>query len=268
MFSVIALVAWAIIGLPFFYSGRTNDNPAQSSTYSEANRNAQGGEPWLTKDAAGFFTFWLVLVGVAQLGLFAWQLWLIRQSLDDAKNLAKSAEVSAETAKVQAATAQLHAETAQATLQTMQDTARRQLRAYVLVSGAKVLNPADPTKRIFQLSIKNFGQTPAHDLKFWVGAGIKDYPLTEKLDTPSEDMKRAVDVLAPGRLSIMEVPVATTAWAELALANKAGAIYGHGQVTYLDAFNAERKTNFRMMCVSEQIAGGRVSPCEDGNSYT
>jgi hypothetical protein len=71
---LVAVVAWAFFGLPIIYL------------------NWQ----WLMHDAAGFFTSLLVLVGGLQLGLFAWQLTLIRKSLAPAEAAAKAATVAAE----------------------------------------------------------------------------------------------------------------------------------------------------------------------------
>jgi hypothetical protein len=57
---------------------------------------------WFTKDAAGFFTFWLVIVGVGQVFLFWYQLKLIRYSLRDAKVAADAAADAAGAASRQA----------------------------------------------------------------------------------------------------------------------------------------------------------------------
>ena len=81
---LVAVVAWALFGLPFIYL------------------NWQ----WLLNDAAGFFTFVLVIVGVLQLGLFVWQLRLIRESLTDAEFAAKVAQEAAAAATQQAQTAE------------------------------------------------------------------------------------------------------------------------------------------------------------------
>jgi hypothetical protein len=51
---------------------------------------------WLTHDAAGFFTFILFLVGIAQAGLFVWQLRLIRKSLGPAEEAARAATANAQ----------------------------------------------------------------------------------------------------------------------------------------------------------------------------
>jgi hypothetical protein len=53
---------------------------------------------WMTHNAAGFFTAWLVIVGIAQLALFRWQLQLMRKSLEDAKVAAQAAQQAAITA--------------------------------------------------------------------------------------------------------------------------------------------------------------------------
>jgi hypothetical protein len=47
-------------------------------------------------DAAGFFTFWIVIVGGCQLVLFCVQLKYIRDSLVDAKTAANAAKQSAD----------------------------------------------------------------------------------------------------------------------------------------------------------------------------
>lgn len=50
---------------------------------------------WLTKDAAGFFTFLLVVIGGAQLLLFYWQLHYMRRGIDNAAAAARAARDSA-----------------------------------------------------------------------------------------------------------------------------------------------------------------------------
>lgn len=107
IFSIIGIVAWAIIGLPVVYSIAPSDHPPHSEANGKgANKGDEhnqesGAWDWLTHDAAGFFTFWLVVVGGFQLGLFAWQLWLIRKSLDDTKGAAEAAKDAAGASKAQ-----------------------------------------------------------------------------------------------------------------------------------------------------------------------
>ena len=47
---------------------------------------------WFAKDAAGFFTFWLFLIGAGQVVLFYVQLRLIRASLDEPRLLRMTSE--------------------------------------------------------------------------------------------------------------------------------------------------------------------------------
>jgi hypothetical protein len=127
MFSIIGLVAWAIVALPLlslFQSQSSPERPQNART--EAKGDAKPEEPWLTKDAAGFFTFVLVIVGIGQLGLFYWQLRYMRAGMHDAK-------LAAEAAKDAAIAGTRQAIIAQDTLKATQDTAQRQLRAYVSV---------------------------------------------------------------------------------------------------------------------------------------
>lgn len=75
--------------------------PSQTYPTNDASQKAEENphRPWLTRDAAGFFTFWLVVVGAVQIGLFVWQLRLIRQSFGDAEQAANAAALAAEAAK-------------------------------------------------------------------------------------------------------------------------------------------------------------------------
>lgn len=148
-------------------------------------------------------------------------------------------------------------------------TTRAQLRAYVLVSGAEVTDIGNRDSRRVTLTIKNFGQTPAHDVKFWMGTGLREFPLYRLLEPPSEPVPMSSDVLAPGRVSIMILAVPrTTDGQEESIRGGKGAIYAFGQATYFDVFNIERQTDFRYMCHGDGLAKGFMGPCQEGNKYT
>lgn len=99
------LLTIAVFGMGMLYeSSRHSDRPAQQSSSQGANDEAAKAPQnvsrlqWLMHDAAGFFTFWLFVVGGAQAILFFVQLRLIRESLDDAKITANAAQDSANAA--------------------------------------------------------------------------------------------------------------------------------------------------------------------------
>lgn len=62
-------------------------------------------------------------------------------------------------------------------------TAQAQLRAYVGVDAAAIEGFGTDAARI-RITIKNAGQTPAHDLVSWMGIKISPFPLAEKLEPP------------------------------------------------------------------------------------
>jgi hypothetical protein len=100
-----ALLAVAVFAMGMTFEG-ARDQAAQSNTAQkreDANQAKMEGSfgGWVTHDAAGFFTFWLVIVGCGQAGLFFWQLLNMRKGMDDAKIAAEATRASAEAAKEQ-----------------------------------------------------------------------------------------------------------------------------------------------------------------------
>ena len=61
----------------------------------------------MVHDAAGFFTFLLVMVALVQAGLFFWQLKIMRDGIEDTRIAALAAKASAESAKEQVAITKL-----------------------------------------------------------------------------------------------------------------------------------------------------------------
>ena len=148
-------------------------------------------------------------------------------------------------------------------------TAERQLRAYVLVEGAKMTK--DPIRNDgfgVAVTVKNFGQTPAHDMTecadIWVGAFPLAEPLPEHIwNNPS------ISVLAPGGYSI-QIPTHSelTGLMQKAIFNNNTAVYVYGEINYLDAFDQLHTTKFRLMSVGQGLALGLFRQCQEGNSYT
>jgi hypothetical protein len=144
-----------------------------------------------------------------------------------------------------------------------------QLRAYVVVSSAKIHNFGfvDPPKA--QIVIKNSGQTPAFDAVSWAGVAIGEFPLNFKLESPGKDFKQSRSTLGPGIESGHWITAARALnQIEFEKINAgSAAIYVHGSIVYKDAFNIERFTHFRLMYGGGAGASpmGAMVFCEEGN---
>jgi hypothetical protein len=197
---------------------------------------------WLLKDAAGFFTFGLVTIGIGQAFLFFIQLRYMRSGMDDATIAASAAKESADTAKIQA-------EVAVGTLKAMQDTAERQLRAYVFAAGAKLTDFSAGKIVRASFVVKNTGQTPAYDLAVIYGMGADFRPPSEKLDVDWSAFNPPRGSVGPGQTTHCYPELSKAISQDLIDQIAAGkaAIWVWGEIRYKDAFNKDRKTRFRFI---------------------
>jgi hypothetical protein len=145
-----------------------------------------------------------------------------------------------------------------------------ELRAYVLVSGGKVTNRLDPTKCIVHMTIRNFGKTPAQEVKWWLAAANREMPLANRpLPSPDESLPMGRTLMGPDNRVEMELAVPEiNNLQELALRSGGAAIYAYGKIAYIDAFGKSRQTDFRYMCFGDRLGKGQMAACEDGNNYT
>jgi hypothetical protein len=160
----------------------------------------------------------------------------------------------------------------------MQDTAERQLRAYLGITTEAPTGRPPAEIRVSgvigaNLFIRNFGQTPAHNVQQWVNIQIREFPLTSELPEPAE-----IDKLNRG-ISIIHPTEATTAscvttWSitaedrrEISIGQKA--IYIYGVVHYSDIFGkTERLTTYRLMSRTTVAVSVDFQICDGGNSAT
>jgi hypothetical protein len=167
-----------------------------------------------------------------------------------------------------------------ATVFVMVRTARRQLRAYVLVSGSAVTNVVEgngiPEARV---AIKNFGQTPAYNFVNVTGLAAYVYPPPKSisLTVPNDELSKPIarSVLGP-----TQEELATTDWQEKArpltqqektdLAEGRAIIYVYGEIRYTDAFGRSHRTKYRYMMGGPVGVrpGGWTVPCDEGNTAT
>jgi hypothetical protein len=130
------------------------------------------------------------------------------------------------------------------TVITMIVTTRRQLRAYVFVSRAEIVD-LDAGMPIVQVDIRNTGQTPAYNVTHVWRCGSFPYPLTEKLPLPREAEPIAWAHLGPGAM----VRVHRTAdrlltYGNAERSNRPLAFYVYGEIAYRDAFRKIRTTRY------------------------
>jgi hypothetical protein len=123
---------------------------------------------WLMKDAAGFFTFCLVVVAIVQAWLFLGQLRLMRLGMLDTAEAARAASDAAKAAAEQVRLAEAQIEVAKIGIFDLE-------RAFLDVGPSSVVtsfvteppppkgyfNPGDPMEVIVTIGIKNTGRTRA-----------------------------------------------------------------------------------------------------------
>jgi hypothetical protein len=253
----------AVFAMGMLFESSRRHPTEQRATSSAAQENpGHPAEPsfwnWVTHDAAGFFTLWLVIVGVGQIGLFYWQLRLIRISADDAKRAGIAAERAAD------ATA--------SSVDLARDTAKRQLRAYVTVNG--VIRTKDPGHLDAQgfavlVDVRNVGQTPAYDLLQWANISIQEFPLVTSL--PIHCLENPTRSILPRDAKSMAFPAFTrdlTTIEENAIRANHTAVYVYGEIDYLDVFGERHLTQFRFRCNGQGYPLGLFKADGEGNEAT
>lgn len=100
--AALALAFLGLFGFLIFQAGiASRHSPANNySTEKSESSETTHKEPssiwdWVSHDAAGFFTAWLVAVGFGQAGLFFWQLLYMRSGMNDATMAANAAREGA-----------------------------------------------------------------------------------------------------------------------------------------------------------------------------
>jgi hypothetical protein len=150
----------------------------------------------------------------------------------------------------------------------LSDTARRQLRAYVVLESGRVVNVANPIPafegQVIQptgaeitnlacgpvafVQIKNAGQTPAYRVAHWGGICFREYPLVSPLPAKDAQLPPMPSVLGPGIGGSKMLFLNQLSSQQIAdLRDGTGAIYIYGEITYIDAFEVERFTRYRAM---------------------
>ena len=154
-------------------------------------------------------------------------------------------------------------------------TSRAQLRAYVVVSSAGIVSADDDkeTAPVAVVTIKNSGQTPAHDVVNVSGIAIDPFPPPPTLSLTITDhdfaaVGRSRETLGPDNTSVSRVSAGRQLMDEekKGIIEGAHAIYVYGEVRYKDVFGKRRWTRYRLMMGGPVgIRGGQLAGCEEGN---
>ncbi len=147
-----------------------------------------------------------------------------------------------------------------------QNTAKRELRAYLCISQARLNFGKDKSIKA-QINVKNGGQTPAYKVRVWSRIIIREHPLLEPLGYPGEGFTQAEGIIAPdGEHIIVTMPISGPD-ADLGRVYHPGhALYAHGECSYLDIFGrVTHVLGFRLIFGGP----GQISTATDpeGNSF-
>jgi hypothetical protein len=144
-------------------------------------------------------------------------------------------------------------------------TSRAQLRAYVAVQSGQIHAVAGEAPRA-QVTVKNYGQTPAYKFKIVGGIGLGQS--FDKLPPPTGDPRGTAGVLAPAGVFqwFMVAPVVLSAEVHDHLVAGNLTLFVYGEVYYEDAFGVPRTLKYRMMfggTVGTQ--SNQLASCAEGN---
>ena len=126
----------------------------------------------------------------------------------------------------------------------------RQLRAYVMVAAVHQTEIVPGTIPTTTVRVKNFGQTPAHNIRVIIGMGFARHPFTDmewysRTGEPAAKFGRS---LGPEDDIRVPIDLGGTLSAEKILAMEQGkwALWLNGKVSYTDVFDEDRETEFGM----------------------
>ncbi len=173
---------------------------------------------------------------------------------------------------------------------------QRELRAYVSINKVGIENvigrppqivqppppnvpqPSPPQFHAFRVDpsrgpranviIKNTGKTPAYRVEVVVAMIFSK--IGDPLPPLPEGGAKPKSVLGPGMSAVLtrDMMVPLTEMEDAALADATGTIFMYGWITYVDAYQCQRRTDFRMKYSSSGLPLGQnhlLNFCEEGN---
>jgi hypothetical protein len=137
---------------------------------------------------------------------------------------------------------------------------RRQLRAYISIQQAKRTTPHQPVPQ-FQLVVKNWGQTPAYSVTYWVEVKVCELASAASI-TPSEHEFISGSELQPsdnftvGQIN-NDTKIGISDEQAVAFADGKIAFYIFGRLDFLDAFQTRRWVKFKFRYGNESAPNGQ-----------
>jgi hypothetical protein len=215
---------------------------------------------WLTHDAVGFFTLGLVIVGSVQVGLFFWQLLLIKATLGPAEAAAKAADLNAQ--------AVINAQRARLYVIIESQTIGDEVKAAVAPRLPPLADDVRLEHLTIEYSFRNHGKTPAFIQKVGHGTAITKGEGEPKgrhyilLVPPVIDyVVGGGEKTVPIRNVAMPSPSMTVATAK-AIRGLDATFWFHGFVEYDDTFGWSRKFEFVWYYDAESEGLRLFSYCE------
>lgn len=151
-----------------------------------------------------------------------------------------------------------------------QDTAKQQLRGYLVIGSNDIPKLAEGIQPFVKVTIQNMGQTPIYDGAWISGLNVMNYPM--RGDIENDDCRNVMNhSTSPkwmiGKESQMEKWRPTPFQADEVKLIQEGkaAIYLHGRICYRDIFKQVRYTDFCMHWKWENGRMGTGLACEEGN---
>lgn len=163
------------------------------------------------------------------------------------------------------------AKAAERSVSVAQDTAQMQLRAYLNYDQATLFD-FETDCPFLQISIKNYGHTPAYEVRFRIGIGLVMAPTHRPAPPPLKEWQD-FGVVAPQAPVVMQrtlinpsIPVS----AKQSVKTGGAGVFVSGEIVYRDAFDNRRRTTF--LCLyggwAEIRPDGHLATCEEGNEAT
>lgn|GEM_PF-1201359 len=234
-------------------------------TEAEAARDARDREQKAANDQELIkFNRWLLIIGVAQLVIFAGQLAVfgyqalkLRQTVgaaaDQSGEMKKSVAESARAAAAMERVAESAAASSKAAIESVanvKEVSSRQMRAYLIANWGAIVEQDSTTNYRFEprMLLFNTGFTPGYEVSYRAHADVLSFPLPDDFDFPMPDLPLgSASTLGHGQSFIMAAVVDRLySDAEISeiKSGKKKRLYIYGTANYKDAFGVNRYTNF------------------------